>query len=799
MLHRAFRPVLCFALLGLLPLSTLAEGVRYHDFAAEPDSGVVYQSTMPPRHALLDGLRESGFRFPDDLPRVPHKPNGSPGVALLDFDRDGDLDIYVTNSAGSANSLFANQLADSGSLGFVDVAAEARVAAADHDSSGVCFGDIDNDGDHDLMVLGAIMPNRLFENQGDGTFTDITAQAGVGGGDLSTASCTLGDVDGDGLLDIAVANTHTSWNDQFGIVVPYVFSEHNQLFVNQGGNVFADVSAASGVETLAGFAPEHAGSASLTWALALVDYDLDGDVDLFTLDDQGGVPDPVFAGDDGTPYGLIHLHENDGTGHFVDRTVEAGLAIPGNWMGVDFGDLNCDGVLDFFATNAGDYAPAGGPPMFPLGARASRWYFGNADGSFSSPGVGDDLVATVFGWGTSIFDYDNDGDSDIVYHGGIDLGVFAHTGNPGVVLENSGCGHFTYDQQALEEGSDYGRRVGQGLATGDLDGDGLVDIVNVSNSDFDEGVPRFQQDVLLGSPFDDSAFYYPLFFPADPADPTFLVWSGLEGGPGSLAVEVASSENDQGWAEVHLRGSVGEITDGRVNRDGIGAVVRFETPGGKSQMRPVLGGASFASQNSLAAYFGMGQESYGTVEVLWPGGVRNRLRGVTAGERILFPEIPCDIADERVDRRGYIACVKRAIGELVEIGVLDPEQGRRFFDSAFECQGGPHTLCLGDRRYQVEVEWTDFSGTGGTGWVVPFDSASTGLFAFFGEQVEIHAEILDGCAFNDHFWFFAAASTNVAYTLTVTDTESGMIRSWENPLGQPAVAITDTRAFATCP
>ncbi len=669
------------ALAAALP--ALADGgVTFRDFAADPASGIVFTHVESPRNAILDQMKQQPFVFPFDLAFVPHKPHGAPGVALLDFDRDGDLDIYVTNSLGGANGLFSSQLRQTGQLSFVDVAAAAGVDAVDHDSTGVCYGDLDNDGDHDLMVLGAIMPNRLYENQGDGTFVDITAQAGVGGGNLSTSSCSMGDVDGDGLLDIAVANTHTSWNDLLGIVVPYQFNEHNQLFVNQGGNVFADVSAASGFETLAGFPPFAAGSAALTWAIALVDFDLDGDVDAITLDDQGGVPHP-FQG--GVNYGIIHLHVNDGTGHFTDRTVEAGLTLPGNWMGVAFGDLDCDGHMDFFGTNVGDYPGGGQPRLFPVGVLTSRWFLGQADGSFADPGVGD-LEATVFGWGVAVFDYDNDGDSDIVYHGAIDVGVFVDASNPGVVFQNQGCtASFVYDGPALADApgaSDHTRRVGQGLAAGDLDEDGFVDVVTVANATIPQSMPLTPRTDVTGSPFDATAFFLEVFSPQPPNPPNLLFWNGNFVVDGDLAVELSSGGNGNRSAAVDLLGTIGLTSGGRVNRDGIGAVVTFSTPGGKRQMVPVVGGASYASQDSLTAHFGLGTEKRGTVEVLWPGGVRNRLRDVRAGERILFPEIPCSLSDAFADRAAYVACVHGALDELVAAGILDGKTRARFLSSA---------------------------------------------------------------------------------------------------------------------
>ncbi|HET7087492.1 MAG TPA: VCBS repeat-containing protein, partial [Anaerolineae bacterium] len=304
--------VLLLSLAGVASAS--GGGVTFQDIAAGDSAGITYRRVVSARDAIWDAIKQQPVYKVSDLAVSPMMPEGDPGVALFDFDRDSDLDIYVTNGPGANNSLYSNQLKETGQVTFVDVGAAAGVGVFDQDSQGACFGDIDNDGDEDLYVANNDGPNALFENQGDGTFQDITTLSGTSGGDRNAVSCAMGDVNGDGLLDIFVGNNYSDWSHQlthFG--QPFAFNEHNQLFLNKGGNVFADVSAESGVETLANLPPEApAGAAGVTWQVALVDYDLDGDADIVASYDQTG-PAAKYGGMD---IGFIRIFQNDGTGHF---------------------------------------------------------------------------------------------------------------------------------------------------------------------------------------------------------------------------------------------------------------------------------------------------------------------------------------------------------------------------------------------------------------------------------------------------------------------------------------------------
>ena len=674
---RLLASAIAFALATTGAAAYAGSDITFRDIAKDPGSGLTYARGESPRDALFDALKAQPVLLFSEAPLVPMKTHGAPGAVIFDYDNDGDQDIYVTNGPGVANSLYSNQLAESGVLSFIDVAADAGVSAVDLDGTGACFGDIDNDGDEDLYVLGTSMPNRLFENRGEGEFVEITSSSATGGGDLNPSGCSMGDVNGDGLLDIAVANTWSSWNDRIEIFNAFGDIEHNQLFVNNGGNVFVDKSEESGIRNLSGFPDELQGSAGITWAIAMVDYDQDGDTDIIMVDDQGEVLDPAHGGFD---RGMIHLMQNDGTGKFTDVNVQANLNRVGAWMSLSFGDLDSDGNMDIFVTNLGDYMFTLVPRPFPyeLGSFASRWFLGQDDGSFIDPGVGA-LAATPFGWGGVMADYDNDGDTDIIYHGGLDVGPFVEASNPGVVLQNDGRAGFRYDLNALSGSTNHSRRNVQGVAGGDLNNDGYVDIVSVSSFDMPEPMPLIPYGVDYGSANDASAFFFPSF---RPVSETEFVWNGMEPVDGSLSVEISSAGNGNNWASVSLMGTVGMTTGGKANRDGIGAVVSFTPRGGDTVMRPVLGGASYASQDSLTVNLGLGKVRRGMVEVLWPGGVRNRFYGLHASEQVTLPEIPCSYDADWESRREYRHCVSGALKDLSRAGKLQPKFRKRLMNSA---------------------------------------------------------------------------------------------------------------------
>lgn len=670
-------------LAAILAAATLPEAsaVTFQDIAANGGSGIVYGRTPSARLAILEGyLADSLIDVETEYRDSPMKTYGAPGVAVLDFDGDGDADIYVANGPGTPNSLFRNLFRETGQVRFEDVAPAAGASLTAQDSQGICYGDIDNDRDLDLFVTG-YKDNRLLENQGDGTFADITAASGTESEGKTSTSCAMGDVNGDGLLDILVANAFDLKSIRI-FSEPFTRHEHNQLLVNAGGNVFVDQSAASGLRDLAGLAVP--GSALTSWAASLIDIDMDGDLDAVIAQDQHDAPNPA---------GYPRVFKNDGTGHFTDETLNLGLNRNGDWRSLAFGDINCDGRFDMFLSNMGDYVFF---PGFHLpGAWASRWFLGQSDGTFTDPGVGA-LVTTPTGWGAAMADYDNDGDTDIVYHGGWEYPLFWDESNPGVILNNQGCSaSFIWDSAALAGSTSHVDRNVEGLATGDFNEDGFVDVVTVSSFDIPPDTLRIPEfSYPMGSPFDPvgARGFVPASVPT--ADPNIFFWLGLTRFPGTLSVEI-NSGNANRWAAFDLMGTVGlvdnQVSAGRVNRDAIGAIVRFTPAGGPSSLIPVLGGSSYASQNSLTVQAGMGAATTGTVEVQWPGGVRNRLYDVAASERVLLPEIPCSY-DAAVARIEYEKCVKESLKDLrhPRAGVLTHAQADRLEASALRAYDESH-------------------------------------------------------------------------------------------------------------
>jgi enediyne biosynthesis protein E4 len=384
------------------------------------------------------------------------------GVALLDYDGDGWIDIYFLNGAPLPpagpdptvrNALYRNE----GDFRFRDVTEEAGVGHTGF-ALGVAVADYDNDGHPDLFVNN-FGPDVLYRNNGDGTFSDVTPAAGVAGGpDVGAGVCFL-DIDGDGLLDLYAANYIQYRCDQnvkrtidgFPCYPgPLDFEPaRDYLFRNTGDGAFADISESSGIAAVAGTG----------MGVIAADYDNDGDADIFVANDEMG----------------NFLFENDGTGQFQEVAVYRGLAYnrggqPLGNMGVDCADYDRDGRLDFFTTTFSNELPT-------LYHNTGRFFEDCTP--FSGAGAGTQPHAN---WGVGFADFDNNGLVDLFVANG-DFDEHVHQWKPAtalrvpnVLLKNVGSRKFANISDHCGDGL-TARFSSRGLGLDDLDNDGRPDVV----------------------------------------------------------------------------------------------------------------------------------------------------------------------------------------------------------------------------------------------------------------------------------------------------------------------------------
>ena len=492
----------------------------------------------------------------------------SAGLALFDYNDDGLVDIYFLNGAPllgcevdlpPRNALYRND----GNWKFTDVTEEAGVGDTGF-GLGVTVGDYDNDGDLDLY-LNNYGPNVLYRNNADGTFTDVTAQAGVANGDFVGAGVCFLDMDADGDLDLYVGNygdfryeLHVERTFDGFPVYPQprdYLPVADTLYRNLGDGTFTDFSKESGVGL-------HAGT---SMGMVCADYDRDGDTDVFVLNDVGN----------------NFLFQNDGEGRFeeVGTVAGAGYNVYGHEnasMGVDCGDYDNDGWVDFFMTSyAGElpvlYRNVGGGLLEDV-----TLLTGAGSGAFP-----------YVNWGNAFVDLDNDGDRDIfIAQGHLEDNVDSYDDSTAyrvrnVVLMNTAQGKFVDVSQSCGDGL-LPTFSSRGAGFGDLDNNGRLDVVILNSRE----------------------------------SPTILK---------------NETENSNHWIQLRLRGV-------HSNRDGVGARVTV-VAGDLTQVDEVHSGRGYQSHWGSRLHFGLGKrDRIDRIEVRWIGGRVDTFANVNVDQLLTITE-----------------------------------------------------------------------------------------------------------------------------------------------------------------
>jgi hypothetical protein len=499
------------------------------------------------------------------------------GVALLDFDGDGYLDIYLVNGAEipslqKSSPDYWNRLFHNNHDGtFTDVTEKAGVAGAGY-GMGVAVGDYDNDGRPDIFVAN-VAGNQLFHNNGDGTFSDVTTKAHLAGASHNGRKMwSVGggwfDYNNDGLLDLFVVN-YCQWEvnkDPYCALKEGVRAYchpnkylplHNTLYRNNGDGTFTDVSHETGIDAFPGKG----------MSVSFADYDGDGFTDAFVANDT-------------MPNFLFH---NLGGKRFEEVGVSAGVAFSpdGNalsGMGSDFRDVNNDGLPDIWHT-------AVEHEDFPLFVNQGKGVF--VDATVPS-GLGQ-LTNRMTGWSNGIFDFDNDGWKDLFVAranvmDNIQQAIPSESSTePNSVFRNLGTGMFA--DVSREAGPDFLiPGANRGIAFGDIDNDGRIDAVVTALN-------------------------------------------------GQVKLFHNISATDSHWILIRLTGT-------KSNRMGLGAKVRITTDDGRTQWNEATTAVGYACASDSRVHFGLGSNrTIRELEIIWPSRIRQRLHNLEV-DRILTVEEP---------------------------------------------------------------------------------------------------------------------------------------------------------------
>lgn len=497
------------------------------------------------------------------------------GVALFDYDGDGRLDIFLLNSQTVEAARAGRQAPppalyrNLGGWRFTEVTSAAGLANPGW-AMGVSVADYDNDGDDDLYVT-CFGPNHLYRNRGNGTFEDVTTHSGTGDPRFSTGAA-WGDYDRDGDLDLMVANYVSFTLDdlpRFGQGPLCQFKNipvqcgprgldgaGDTLYRNNGDGTFTDVSKKAGVDDPPGY-----------YGLGVVWSDLDRD----------GWPD-IFVANDTVPN---YYYRNNGKGSFTEEGLISGLAVDEtggeqSCMGVTIGDHDRDGLPDLFVTNFSE--------------QYNTLYRANRDGTFTDISRASrtaDISMPFVGWGTKFLDYDNDGWLDLLVVNGHVYPQVEGAYAGGMYRQRSllyrNLRNGTFSEIAGETGSALlTRRSARGLATGDIDDDGDLD----------------------------------------------LIVNDLDGSP--MLLQNEGGESAGNWLRLRLTG--------RINRDAIGTRVTVRT-GQLLQVEEVRAGDSYLSHSDRRLHFGLGAARLADeITISWPSGRVERLNTIKANQQLNIRE-----------------------------------------------------------------------------------------------------------------------------------------------------------------
>lgn len=463
------------------------------------------------------------------------------GVAVGDIDGDGLLDIYLVS--GTSDRLYRNR----GGLRFEDVTLKANLDG-EAEGRGAYFVDYDNDDDQDLFVTQVYAPNRLFQNQGGGKFTDVTGEVGLPlRNDLVSHSAVWFDFDNDGFLDVYVGN----YGDWLGNELPLVQADSrngqpNLLYRNNGRGGFEDISARIGADDVG-------------WCQAVSHFDVNLD----------GLQDVYLANDFGQDLILV----NDGGRRFISHVVGEGRFLHG--MSVGFTDVNGDGAEDIYVSNIATfsfeskYIKPDADTRIYVSQRTTQGMRMLENNLFLVSDKGDYVEqhhayfdrsrdGSGWAWDADFFDFDNDGQEDLYILNGREPNLsYANERN---VLYKQMENHF-YDVSS-DSGADF-KSNARGAVHADLDRDGDLDVV----------VNNFRDN----------------------------------------AVVLRNNLQRHNWIRIRLLGSLS-------NRDAIGARATAHTRNGK-QIRTVRGGSGFLSKEDGSLHFGLGDlRAVERIEIAWPSG-----------------------------------------------------------------------------------------------------------------------------------------------------------------------------------